>query len=134
MIGVDLVAAGIVLRRQERKQTLTRRPLALVRHKADHRAAMDRRQESVEQDQAVAMEENVDVLQIVIEQVLVIDLIKSQVIDDLLHVEELDDEDAVFGQAFTNAFGDGMELLQVEEDSSRVDARRTLRPMPLATF
>ena len=57
----------------------------------------------------------------VIQQVLVIDLIERQVVENALHVEELDHEHAVVREAETDAVGHGMELLQVEEDTRGVD-------------
>ena len=75
----------------------------------------------VEHRQAVPIQERFDGGKVVVEQMLVIDLVEGAVLDDLLHVEELDDEHAVVAQRSRMPSRDGMQFFQVEEDAGRVD-------------
>src|SRR6266542_2593448 len=60
--------------------------------------------------------------EIIIKQMLVVDLIESHVLDNPLHVEELNNKDAVVAQTFANALGDRMQLLKMEKYAGRVDS------------
>src|SRR4249920_3093594 len=59
--------------------------------------------------------------EVVVQQMLVIDLIESQVLDNLLHVEKLNDKYAVRLQALSNAVCHRVQFLQVEEHSGSID-------------
>ena len=52
---------------------------------------------------------------------LVIDLVEREVLDDLLHIEKLNNEYTVTGEAFADTFSDGVQLLEMEENTGRVD-------------
>src|SRR5258708_536873 len=92
-----------------------------MRDKADHRTAMDRSEIAIVQCQAVTVQKNLDVLQVVVKQMFVIDLIKRQVFDDAFHVEKLDDKHPALVKRFADAVGYGVKFLQVKENAGRVD-------------
>src|SRR3954470_17973142 len=69
----------------------------------------------------MARQKCLDGFQIVVEQMLVVDLVESQVRDDLFHVEKLDDKNAVWLEAVSNTIGDRMQFLEMEEDAGSVD-------------
>ena len=69
----------------------------------------------------MAREQRLDRLEIVVKQMLVIDLVERDVLHDLLHVEKLHDEHSVILQALADAFGDGMQFFEMEENSGTID-------------
>ena len=57
---------------------------------------------------------------------LVIDLIEGAVVDDLFHVEELNDEHPVRPQRLADAVAHGVQFLEVKEDAGGVDRVKLL--------
>lgn len=101
----------------------TRRPLfrSCMRDEADDGAAVNRRKIAIEHHQAVPLKQRLNGFEVVVQKMLVINLIESQIFDDLLHVKELDDKHAVVFQRAADAFGDGMQFLEMEEDPGSID-------------
>src|SRR5690349_8636389 len=52
---------------------------------------------------------------------LVVDLIESQVLDDLFHIEKLDNKHSVFSKALTDAFRHRVQLFEMKEHPGSVD-------------
>src|SRR4051794_11378035 len=90
-------------------------------YKSDDGPAMYRRQITVEHRQSMARQECLDRLQIVVEKMLVIDLVESQVLDDLFHIEKLDYKNAVLLEAVPYAFRYRMQFLEMEEHTGSID-------------
>src|SRR5581483_1155568 len=71
--------------------------------------------------QPVTAQKNIDGREVIVEKVLVVDLIESEILYDPLHVEKLYDEYAVLVQCLAYGIRDGVQLLQVKEDAGSID-------------
>src|SRR5581483_4504897 len=116
-IGVNLVPACRAFCCQHHFKT--RRPLFLagMRYKSDDRSAVNWREITIEHRQAVTLQQQLNRLEIVVEEMLVIDLVESQVLDDLLHIQKLHDKDSITFQAGPDTVGHGVQFLEMEKDA-----------------
>src|SRR5215470_7789652 len=69
----------------------------------------------------MARQKRLNRVQVVVEKMLVMDLIESQVLDDLLHVEKLDNKHAIFSKAFPDAFGNRVQFFKMKKHTGGVD-------------
>src|SRR5438094_335872 len=82
---------------------------------------MDGRKVTVKHGEAVLRQQRLDRLEIVVKKMLMIDLVEGEVLDDLLHVQELNDEDAIIPETLANSVRDRMQFFQMEKHSRGID-------------
>jgi len=78
------------------------------------------------------LQKRLDCLQGVVEQVLVVDLVKGQILNNALHVKELNDKHSVIGQQQFDAICNRMEILKMENIPAAL-ITSNLRPSLAAT-
>src|SRR5207244_5745064 len=120
-VSFKLIAAGSFFGREHLFESSGNRLPSCVRNETDDRAAVDRRQITIEHCEAVSLKQRLDCLESVVEQMLVVDLIEREVLDDLFHVKELDDKNAVVLKTLANSIGDGMQFLEMEEHAGCIN-------------
>src|ERR1051326_1323050 len=87
----------------------------------DHGPAMNRGKIGIEQLQAVSAQQNVERGEVIVQKVFVINLVERPILHNALHIQELNNEYSIGFQQFANAFRDGMQFLQMEEDACGID-------------